>query len=324
MTRLSSSCLFAAVLLLLFVSCAPKQETYANRAEAIVAQIHNPDSKYVVVACHRGDWRNFPENSIPAIESVIRMGADMVEIDIHRTADSVLVLCHDSNVRRTTNFSRVFRDQKDKSPAICDLTLDEIKSLSLKRAHGVTIDTLRIPTLREALLCTKDRICVNIDKGWDYYDEVLAITEELGVTDQVLIKGARPIDEVKAHEAAYEHNMMYMPIVDIQKEKGKALLNSYLDRGEVPLAYEVCWQNNDDGVFPEACRKIIEQGSKVWVNTIWASLCGGDGNDDDAAFVCEDPGEVYQQYLDLGVSMFQTDRPAMLIGWLEKQGRHTL
>ena len=324
MTRLSSSCLFAAVLLLLFVSCAPKQETNANRAEAIVAQIHNPDSKYVVVACHRGDWRNVPENSIPAIESVIRMGADMVEIDIHRTADSVLVLCHDANVRRTTNFSRVFRDQKDKSPAICDLTLDEIKSLSLKRAHGVTIDTLRMPTLREALLCTKDRICVNIDKGWDYYDEVLAITEELGVTDQVLIKGTKSIDEVKAHEAAYEHNMMYMPIVDIQKEKGKALLEDYLERGEVPLAYEVCWQNNDDGAFREACSKIIGQGSKVWVNTIWASLCGGDGNDDDAAFVCDDPGEVYQQYLDLGVSMFQTDRPAMLISWLEKQGRHTL
>lgn len=47
---------------------------YPNRAEAIVAQIHDPNSKYVVVACHRGDWRNFPENSILAIESIIRMG----------------------------------------------------------------------------------------------------------------------------------------------------------------------------------------------------------------------------------------------------------
>ena len=46
---------------------------YPNRAEMIVAQMHDPDSKYVVVACHRGDWRNYPENSIPAIESIIRM-----------------------------------------------------------------------------------------------------------------------------------------------------------------------------------------------------------------------------------------------------------
>lgn len=48
---------------------APK---YANRAEAIAAQMHDPSSKYVVVACHRGDWRNFPENSAMAIDLVPR------------------------------------------------------------------------------------------------------------------------------------------------------------------------------------------------------------------------------------------------------------
>ena len=55
-------------------SCKEAAPQYANRAEMIAAQIHNPNSKYVVVACHRGDWRNYPENSIPAIESIIRMG----------------------------------------------------------------------------------------------------------------------------------------------------------------------------------------------------------------------------------------------------------
>ena len=314
----------ALAALLVVLSCAGKAPKYANRAEAIAAQIHDPSSKYVVVACHRGDWRNYPENSIPAIESVIRMEADIVEIDIHRTADSVLVLCHDGDVRRTTNFSRVFKGVKGKSAKIADLTIDEIKSLSLKRAHGVTIDTLRMPTLREALLCTKDRICVNIDKGYDYYDEVLALTEELGVTGQVLIKSSKSLAEVQEHEAAYEHNMMYMPIVNIQSEKGKALFDSYLEQGVVPLAYEVCWGNNDTPEFVEACKKIREQGSKIWVNTIWASLCGGDGNDDDAAFQASDPGKVYQQYMDLGVSMMQTDRPELLIGWLKKHGHHKL
>lgn len=312
-----------AILALCIVSCAQAPK-YATRAEGILAQMHNPKSEYVVVACHRGDWRNYPENSIPAIESVIRMGADIVEIDVHMTADSVLVLCHDGDVNRTTNFSKVFRDQPGKSARVSNLTLAEIKQLSLKRAHGVEIDTLRMPTLEEALLCTKDRICVNIDKGYDYYDAALAVCEKLGVTDQVLIKGKKPIEVVAAHEAPYEHNMLYMPIVDIQKDRGKKLLKSYLDQGVVPLAYEVCWQNNDDGAFADAAAKIIAQGSKVWVNTIWASLCGGAGNDDDAAFECKDPGEVYQQYMDAGVSMIQTDRPELLIGWLTKHGHHTL
>lgn len=312
---------FAVVLAISACTQAPK---YANRAEAIAAQIHDPHSKYVVVACHRGDWRNWPENSIPAIESVISMGADIVEIDLKMTSDSVLVLSHDRDVKRCTNFSRVFREEKDKSAKVCDLSLEEIKKLSLKRGQGVTIDTLHIPTLEEALLCTKDRICVNVDQGYEYYDQVLEITERLGVTDQVLIKGSRPVEVVAAHEAAYPHNMMYMPIINIQKENGKALFESYLEQGIVPLAYEVCWGNNDDTAFKDAAARIQEQGSKVWVNTLWPSLCGGVGNDDDAAFQCKDPGEVYQQYLDAGVSMIQTDRPEFLIGWLTRKGRHSL
>lgn len=313
--------LFAA--LLCAVSCSVRPG-YASRADAIAAQIHDPSSRYVAVACHRGDWRNYPENSIPAIESVIRMEADIVELDIHMTADSVLVLCHDSNVRRTTNFSKVFRGQKDKSADIKDLTLSEIKQLRLKRAHGVTVDTLHMPTLEEALRCTKDRICVNIDKGWDYYEAVNALTEKLGVTNQVLIKSSKPVDEVDARTAPFEHKVMYMPIVNIQTPKGSALFESYMERGVVPLAYELCWNSNGDTAFRDAAARIVAQGSKVWVNTIWASLCGGDGNDDDAAFECKDPGEVYQQYLDAGVSMIQTDRPELLIGWLKRHGRHTL
>ena len=311
------------ILLGLCVASCAKAPRYANRAEAIVAQIHDPSSRYVVVTVQRGDWRNFPENSIPAIESIIRMGADIMELDLKMTADSVLILSHDADVLRCTNFSSVFRDQPGKSARVKDLTLEEIKSLSLKRAHNVEIDTLHIPTLREALLCCKDRICVNVDQGYEYYDQVLAVTEELGVTDQILIKGKKSIETVAAHEAAYEHNMMYMPIVDIQKPAGMALFNSYMEQQVVPLAYEVCWQQND-GTFEKVARQIVDQGSKVWVNTIWASLCGGDGNDDDAAFMAEDPGQVYQQYLDNGVSMIQTDRPELLIGWLTKKGRHTL
>ena len=60
--------------LFLFGACASTASAPASRAEAIVAEIHNPSSRKVLVACHRGDWRNYPENSIPAIESVIGMG----------------------------------------------------------------------------------------------------------------------------------------------------------------------------------------------------------------------------------------------------------
>ena len=285
-------------------ACGPK---YANKAEKVVAELHNPNSKYVVVVAHRGDWRNYPENSIPAIESVIKMGVDIVELDLKMTSDSVLVLSHDGTCNRTTT---------GKGP-ISTMTLDSLKGFNLKYAHGVK-SPHKMPTLREALEVCKDRIVVNIDQGYQYYDQVIAITEELGVTDQILIKGKRMLADVNAKMAEYEHNMMYMPIIDILYPTGADLFNQYMEAGEVPLAYEVCFAELND-TARDCCKKVIESGSKLWVNTLWASLNGG--YDDNAAFEAKDPAEVYDVILDLGTSIIQTDRPEMLIKYLEKKGR---
>ena len=37
-------------------ACTQTEPVSGNRAAAIVAEIHNPRSKNVVVASHRGDW----------------------------------------------------------------------------------------------------------------------------------------------------------------------------------------------------------------------------------------------------------------------------
>lgn len=69
------------LLAVLSVLLLPAYGQYAsgalNRAERVVRELHDPHSDYVVVVAHRGDWRNYPENSLPAIESVIRMGGAM-------------------------------------------------------------------------------------------------------------------------------------------------------------------------------------------------------------------------------------------------------
>lgn len=301
--------LFAA---LVAFSCAPKQQ-YANRAEKILAEINDPNSDYVVVISHRGDWRNYPENSIPAIESVIRMGVDMMELDVKMTKDSVLVLMHDQTINRMTNGKGLIKD----------MTYDSLMTFKLKRAHNVTTDSLRIPTLREALLCCKDRILVNVDHAYPYYKEIVELTEELGVTGQVLMKGKSNIDKVNEDMAKHENNLLYMPIIDINRPKGQALFAEYLERGVVPMAFEVCWQVPGEEI--ENCAAEIKRmGSKLWVNTFWPSVCGGLGNDDDAALAAEDPADVYAQYLEMGASMIQTDRPEMLIKYLSSVGRHTL
>ena len=96
----------AMVLAVATIALAPataRAHKYANRAERIVAQIKDPASKNVLVCSRRGDWRGFPENSLPGFESAIRMGVDIIELDTQMTKDSVLVICHDKSIDRTTN-----------------------------------------------------------------------------------------------------------------------------------------------------------------------------------------------------------------------------
>lgn len=293
--------------LFLFGACASSESVSGTRAERVVSEIHDPASKKVLVASHRGDWRNYPENSLPAIRSAIEMGVDIVEIDLALTSDSVLVVCHDRTLNRTTTGKGL----------IAEIPYDSIQRCFLKSGHGVATSH-RMPTLREALELCKDRIVVNIDKGYQYYDLVQRLSEELGVTGQLLIKGKSPVADVAAKFSRYEHNMMYMPIIDILKPKGQALFAEYLGTDTVPLAYEVCWSEYTPAV--EACmKKVVAGGSKLWVNSLWPSLCGG--LCDDAAFE-GDPAAVYGKLVDMGATMIQTDRPELLISYLRARGLH--
>src|SRR5262245_21939295 len=60
-------------------------------------------SRRVVAIAHRGEHLIHPENTIPAFEEAIRLGADFIEVDVRTTADGKLVLCHDNKVDRRTN-----------------------------------------------------------------------------------------------------------------------------------------------------------------------------------------------------------------------------
>ena len=285
------------------------QTKYANRAEKILAEMHDPTSDYVIVASHRGDWRNYPENSIPAIESVIRMGVDIVEIDLKMTKDSVLVLSHDKTIDRMLNGKGL----------VSDFTLDSLRTFRLKRAHNVTTDSLRITTLEEALTVCKDRIVVNLDHAWDYYDAAIAVAEKVGVVDQILMKGKKPLKVVEDKLSTHENNFMYMPIIDINKPAGQKLFAEYKELGVgTQLAYEICWNKMTPEV--ENCMKdIIAGGSKVWANSIWGSLCGY--LDDDAAYEFG-PENYYGKLVDMGVTMIQTDRPEFIIDYLRSRGLH--
>ena len=50
----------------------------------------------MLVLAHRGANRHAPENTVPAVVRALELGADGVEVDVHRTADDALVVRHDA------------------------------------------------------------------------------------------------------------------------------------------------------------------------------------------------------------------------------------
>ena len=286
-----------------------------SRTDKLLHELRNPKSEYVFVISHRADWRNFPENSLEAIESAIQMGVDIVELDIHRTADGALVVCHDKTINRTTN-------GKGK---ISELTLDYIKSCNLRAGHGATT-RYKMPTLEQALDLCKDRVLINLDKGINYYDQVMDLLNKRGMADQVIIKSSKSAATMKEFFSKHDKNMLYMPIINYNAKhwaKHEVLFNEYLSTDLPFVAFEMCWDGSLSGE-KKVFKQVIKSGKKLWINTLWGKLCGGkeNGYDDDAAVGNED--KIYGKILSYGTSMIQTDRPQMLIKYLESKGRHTL
>lgn len=90
---------------------------------------------------HRGAGGLAPENTLAALRTGIEQGARAVEVDVHQTADGVLVVMHDPTVERTT----------DGSGAIAELTLAQIDELDAGAWFGAGFAGERVPTLDAVL-----------------------------------------------------------------------------------------------------------------------------------------------------------------------------
>jgi glycerophosphoryl diester phosphodiesterase len=51
---------------------------------------------------HRGNARDYPENTLPAFASALGLGVQFLELDVHLSADGVPVVIHDHELLRTT------------------------------------------------------------------------------------------------------------------------------------------------------------------------------------------------------------------------------
>lgn len=278
-----------------------------TRTDKLLKNLHDNESKYIFVIAHRGDWRNAPENSLQSIEKAIAMKVDMIELDIQPTKDGNFICMHDETLDRTST---------GKGP-IKDYTTEELKKFVLRSGNGIKTRQ-PIPTLKEALNVCKGRILVNIDKGGTYIKEIMPIIQECGMEKQVIIKGYYPVEKVKKEYGSNE-SMLYMPIVNLWDKEAVATIQTFI-KNFTPIAYELCFKD-DANPNLKIIDEIAKSGSRVWMNTLWDSLCGG--HDDENALL-ESKDKHWGWMLKHKATMIQTDCPQELIHYLEEKGLRDL
>jgi glycerophosphoryl diester phosphodiesterase len=134
---------------------------------------------------HQGGAKEAPSNTLYAFKRALKVGADVLELDVHATADRQLVVIHDATVHRTTN--------GEEGRRVDQMTLAQIKQLDAafwwspgrvdchpkdyddchwkfrgvatgdkKPPKGYTANDFRVPTLDEVLTSFPDAL-INIE-----------------------------------------------------------------------------------------------------------------------------------------------------------------
>jgi glycerophosphoryl diester phosphodiesterase len=118
----------------------------------------------VQVTAHRGHSRAAPENTLSAVRKAIESGADYAEIDVRQTADGVVVLLHDSDLKRVAGDPR----------RIEELTYDEVRKLDVGSWFDPSFAGEHVPTLAEVIELARGRIKLNIELKINGQDRRLA------------------------------------------------------------------------------------------------------------------------------------------------------
>lgn len=145
-TAVLTACCFTVAALGLNLSYV--YSVFTGKANFRLALFQNP-----TVMAHRGLSADAPENTLYAFFDAISVGADFIELDVQQTRDGVLVVMHDSNLKRTTGVN------KD----IWDVDYADIQNLDAGSWFDPAYANARIPTLEETLQFVDKRAKLNIE-----------------------------------------------------------------------------------------------------------------------------------------------------------------
>ncbi len=248
----------------------------------IKVRMEHPDS--LVIASHRAAHAVYPENSLASIREAIRLGVDIIEIDVKVSSDGVPFLLHDATLNRTAVSAR---------GPLETMSAEQIKKVRLKNTDGTDSDQF-IPTLREALELAKGKVYVDLDLKTEKVEYIVPIVKELGMADQVFFFDSdwEVLDKVRSllpEAQLMPRTYSVKDIYAVEKRFQPAMV--HID----PSFY--------NGKTMKACRKF---GMKTWINSL--------GETDRKLTANPDP-TLAEEMVAGGARMVQTDQVAFWVNF---------
>ncbi|MBD3672070.1 MAG: glycerophosphodiester phosphodiesterase [Planctomycetaceae bacterium] len=149
------------------------------------------------VTAHRGASGEAPENTLAAVRLAIEQGTDWVEIDVQETKDGVVVVAHDSDLKKVSG-----ADVK-----IWEATAEELRQIDIGSYFDPKFHRERVPTLEEVLEVCRGKVGLNIELKYYGHDQnleqrVVELVEEYGMQDNVKVmslklKGIQKIQKLR-------------------------------------------------------------------------------------------------------------------------------
>lgn len=277
-----------------------------QKINEIVSSFNNPNGRILCVA-HKGDWRNYPENSIEGINSCVSMGADIVEIDVQRTKDGQFILMEDSTLNRMC----VDSTGNSVNAKVSEKTLSEIQTYRLRDNSGgvnAKITKYKVPTLVEALQVCKGHIMVLIDNAWKYSDEIQQILTQQDVNDIAIIRGVSGSEQISSY---IQRN--HLPVANLSgyytgtfSLSAKSYVKKTLTAGAKIV--ELSSKKSYSSLFKESVLKKFKGEGRAFVSTTNKDLCGNR----------EDIRSSWSYLASRGFSIIETDYPSDLVNYIDQ------
>jgi glycerophosphoryl diester phosphodiesterase len=258
-----------------------------QRADAIRRTFLDASSREILVASHRATHNVYPENSLKAIQESIRLGVDIIEIDVKVSSDGIPFLMHDRTMDRTTTGKG--------NPE--ELTWEELQKLSIVNKGKKT--SYKIPSLEEALELADGKIIVDLDLKTDRLDRIMDVVKRLDMKESVFFFDS-DYDALSRIQSANK-DFMIMPRAYSVGQADTAILMF-----DPPVVHI------DFSFYNTECAQLIRNSNaRIWINSL---------GDCDRELRAGKTRRVLKKLLGNGATIIQTDEPELLLKALEKYG----